>query len=388
MPEPAVTAAFSPTAIDDLRRDERFMRAALALGRRGLGNTWPNPAVGCLIVRREGGQDIVVGRGWTQPGGRPHAETQALAEAGERARGATAYVTLEPCSHYGRTGPCADALARAGVKRVVGALRDPDPRVGGRGFDMLGRYGLDVTEGVLADEAYQAHVGHITRIVFGRPAVTVKIAVSADGKVAGPGGAPVRITGPEADSRVHLMRAQSDAIAVGIGTALADDPRLTVRLPGLQGCSPIRIVFDSHLRLPPTSGLVRSAREVPVWVVARSDAPVAPEKALVEAGVEVMRVGGGAVSGSARRTLDLGEALRLLGTRGMTRLLVEAGPQLSASLIEADLVEEFVQFSSPEPMGAGLAALTPELLATLDGQLPNMAVKMVGHDIMTIQRRS
>ncbi|MDQ0395098.1 bifunctional diaminohydroxyphosphoribosylaminopyrimidine deaminase/5-amino-6-(5-phosphoribosylamino)uracil reductase RibD [Labrys monachus] len=381
-----MTPASPPVAIDDLRRDERFMRAALALGRRGLGNTWPNPAVGCVIVRREGGHDVVVGRGWTQPGGRPHAETQALAEAGPLAKGATAYVTLEPCSHYGRTGPCADALARAGVARIVGALRDPDPRVGGRGFDMLVRYGLDVTEGVLADEAYQAHVGHITRVVFGRPAVTVKIAVSADGKLAGPGGAPVRITGPEASARVHMMRAQSDAIAVGVGTVLADDPRLTVRLPGLEERSPIRIVFDSNLRLPPASKLVRGARDVPLWVIARSDAPAAAERILTDAGVEVMRVGPDAVSG--RPSLDLGEALRLLGTRGITRLLVEAGPRLAASLIEADLVEEFVQFCSPAPIGEGLAALTPELLAILDRQLPNMAAKMAGHDIMTVQRRS
>jgi diaminohydroxyphosphoribosylaminopyrimidine deaminase/5-amino-6-(5-phosphoribosylamino)uracil reductase len=383
-----VTAALFPSVVDSLRRDERYMRAALALGRRGLGNTWPNPAVGCVIVRREGDNDIVVGRGWTQPGGRPHAETQALAEAGPLAKGATAYVTLEPCSHYGRTGPCADALARAGIARVVGALRDPDPRVGGRGFDMLANYGLNVTENILADEAYQAHVGHITRVVFGRPAVTAKIAVSADGKLAGPGGRRVQITGPDASARVHLMRAQSDAIAVGVGTALADDPMLTVRLPGLAARSPIRIVFDSHLRLPPSSKLARSAHEVPVWVIARADAPVAPEHNLLVAGVEVMRVGCEGLPPSAAQSLDMGEALRLLGTRGLTRLLVEAGPHLAASLIEGDFIEEFVQFSSPDPIGEGLTALTPDLLTRLDSQLPNLAAKAAGDDIMTIQRRS
>ncbi|MGO4338949.1 bifunctional diaminohydroxyphosphoribosylaminopyrimidine deaminase/5-amino-6-(5-phosphoribosylamino)uracil reductase RibD [Labrys sp. KB_33_2] len=383
-----MTIALPNPAIDSLRRDERFMRAALALGRRGLGNTWPNPAVGCVIVRRVGDTDVIVGRGWTQPGGRPHAETQALAEAGPLAKGATAYVTLEPCSHYGRTGPCADALARGGIARVVGALRDPDPRVGGRGFDMLRRYGLEVREGVLAEEAFQAHVGHITRVTFGRPGVTVKIAVSADGKLAGPGGRPVRITGEEASAHVHMMRAQSDAIAVGIGTVLADDPMLTVRLPGMAAQSPVRIVFDSKLRLPLASRLVQTARQVPVWVLARADAPVAPERTLVETGVEVMRIGCSALPPGEGASLDLGEALRLLGTRGVTRLLVEAGPRLAAGLVEADLVEEFVQFTSPEPIGEGVVALTPQLQAKIDGQLPNLAARMVGHDTMTIQRRN
>ncbi|WP_448951804.1 bifunctional diaminohydroxyphosphoribosylaminopyrimidine deaminase/5-amino-6-(5-phosphoribosylamino)uracil reductase RibD [Labrys neptuniae] len=383
-----MTIAIPVSGIDARRRDERFMRAALALGRRGLGNTWPNPAVGCVIVRRVGGDDIVVGRGWTQPGGRPHAETQALAEAGALAKGATAYVTLEPCSHYGRTGPCADALARAGIARVVGAVRDPDPRVGGRGFDMLRRYGLAVSEGVLADEAFQAHVGHITRVTFGRPGVTAKIAVSSDGKLAGPGGRPVRITGEEASAHVHLMRAQADAIAVGIGTVLADDPMLTVRLPGMAAQSPVRIVFDSRLRLPLASRLVQTAREVPVWVLARADAPIEPEADLVKAGVEVMRIGCAALPTGEASSLDLGEALRLLGTRGLTRLLVEAGPRLAAGLIEADLVEEFVQFTSPEPIGEGVTALTPALQARIDRQLPNLAARMVGHDTMTIQRRN
>ena len=362
-------------------RDAYYMRAALALGRRGLGNTWPNPAVGCVIVRDDGQGPYVIGRGWTQPGGRPHAETQALLQAGPLARGATAYVTLEPCSHYGRTGPCADALARAGIARVVGALRDPDPRVGGRGFDMLARYGLSVTEGICADEAFAAHLGHITRVTFGRPAVTVKMAVTADRMVAGPGGRTVRITGPLANARVHLMRAQADAIAVGIGTVLADDPQLTVRLPGLTGASPLRIVFDSMLRLPLASCLAASARQTPVWVVAGEAAPVAAEEALVAAGVEVMRV-----SGSP--SLDLGEALRLLGTRGLTRLMVEAGPTLARSLAEADLIEEWVLFTGPEPLGEGLAGFDDALQNLLDRQLPNLAALSVGPDIMTIQRRS
>jgi diaminohydroxyphosphoribosylaminopyrimidine deaminase / 5-amino-6-(5-phosphoribosylamino)uracil reductase len=368
--------------LSEAERDRRIMRAALSIGRRGLGNTWPNPAVGCVIVRDDGAGPVVVGRGFTRPGGRPHAETEALAEAGALARGATAYVTLEPCSHYGRTGPCADALARAGIVRVVGALRDPDPRVGGRGFDMLRAYGLAVTEGVCADEAFAAHLGHITRVDRGRPAVTVKMAVSADGRVAGEGGRPVRITSPEATARVHLVRSQADAIAVGIGTVLADDPLLTVRLPGLEGASPVRIVLDTHLRLPLASRLVATAGAVPTWVIGGPEASPDAETALAARGVVVMR------APVADGRLDLGDALRCLGTRGLTRLLVEAGPTLARALIEADLVEELMIFSSPEPIGAGIAAFAPETLALAEARLPNLAAKAVGADIMTIERRS
>lgn len=362
--------------------DRRLMRAALAIGRRGLGNTWPNPAVGCIIVRDDGAGPRVVGRGFTRPGGRPHAETEALRQAGSLARGATAYVTLEPCSHYGRTGPCADALARAGIARVVGALRDPDPRVGGRGFDMLRAYGLAVTEEVLADEAFAAHLGHITRVDRGRPAVTIKMALTADGKVALPGGRPLRITGEDATARVHLLRSQADAIAVGIGTAIADDPLLTVRLPGLAGVSPLRVVLDTDLRLPVASRLVATAGTSPVLVVAGAEAPVAAEKALAARGVEVARV---AVVGGR---LDLGEALRLLGTRGLTRLMVEAGPTLARSLIEADLVEELMLFTSPDPIGVGVDGFDAVTRALADNCLPNLAAKAVGRDIMTIERRS
>jgi diaminohydroxyphosphoribosylaminopyrimidine deaminase/5-amino-6-(5-phosphoribosylamino)uracil reductase len=366
----------------DAETDRRLMRAALALGRRGLGRTWPNPSVGCIIVRHEGEGPVIVGRGATQPGGRPHAETQALAQAGPLAQGATAYVTLEPCSHYGRTGPCADALARAGIARVVGALRDPDPRVGGRGFDMLQAYGLAVTEGVGEDEAWETHVGHITRIGFGRPAVILKMALSADGKVAGSGGRPVRITGEEASARVHLMRCEADAVAVGIGTVMADDPLLTVRLPGLEAASPIRIVFDTELRLPLASRLVASAKSIPVWVVAGEDAAPLREMALLQRGVEVMRVA------RAAHGIALADALRLLGARGLTRLFVEAGPTLARSLIEEDLVEELTLFTSPDPLGEGVEAFAPGVRALADSRLPNLAAKAVGRDIMTIERRS
>jgi diaminohydroxyphosphoribosylaminopyrimidine deaminase/5-amino-6-(5-phosphoribosylamino)uracil reductase len=265
---------------------------------------------------------------------------------------------------------------------VVGALRDPDPRVGGRGFDMLRAYGLAVTEGVCADEAFAAHLGHITRVDKGRPAVTVKMALTADGKVAGPGGKPVRITGPDATARVHFVRSQADAIAVGIGTVLADDPMLTVRLPGLERVSPIRVVLDTRLRLPLACRLVASARRIPLWVLAGEGGPLEAEMALASHGVEVMRV---PMRGSR---LDLGAALRLLGNRGLTRLLVEAGPTLAKGLIEADLVEELMLFTSPEPMGEGVRAFDPATLAVAQANLPNLAAKAVGRDIMTIERRS
>jgi diaminohydroxyphosphoribosylaminopyrimidine deaminase / 5-amino-6-(5-phosphoribosylamino)uracil reductase len=226
--------------------DRHFMDHALRLGRRGLGLTWPNPSVGCVLVR----DGVIIGRGLTQPGGRPHGETTAIAHAGGAARGATAYVTLEPCSHYGKTAPCSDALARAGVTRVVCAVGDPDPRVRGRGFTMLRAYGIAVDVGLCEQEAALDHRGHFNRIRLGRPFVQLKMAMSSDGFVAVAGGARTQISGPRAHDEVHLMRAMSDAIMVGIGTVLCDDPMLNCRLPGMETRSPIRVVIDSRLRLP------------------------------------------------------------------------------------------------------------------------------------------
>lgn len=366
------------------------MRAALAIGRRGLGNAAPNPAVGCVVVRDDGGGPVIVGRGWTRPGGRPHAETEAIAQAGSLCAGATAYVTLEPCSHIGRTGPCADALARAGIARVVGAIRDPDPRVAGRGFRMLETYGLSVSEGLCEDEARDAHIGHIMRITRGRPSVTLKIAQSADRKASGPDGRPIRITGPDADRRVHIMRSEADGIIVGIGTALADDPALTVRLPGLGRASPVRIVFDSGLALPPTSRLAATARDLPTWILSSEDASAAAEAALRDCGVDVIRVPRErSVAGPARhRRVDPGPALRLLGARGLTRVLVEGGPTLAASLATADLVDELVTFTSPDAIGEGVDAFRPGIVSTLSARLPRRSSHVVGRDLMTILRRS
>src|SRR6266566_5264601 len=244
--------------------DARFMALALALGRRGLGRTWPNPAVGAVVTK----DGVIVGRGWTQPGGRPHAETEALGRAGKAARGATLYVSLEPCSHHGKSPPCADAIIAAGIARVVSALEDPNPKVAGQGHARLALHGLYVETGIGCEAALLAHAGHIRRIRHGRPHITLKLAASADGKAGLSGRRPIAITADPARDRVHLLRAMNDAILIGIGTALADDPMLTCRLPGMASYSPVRVVLDCRLRLPPAGRLGRSACETPVWVVA------------------------------------------------------------------------------------------------------------------------
>src|SRR5262245_30165138 len=295
-------------------QDARFMEMAVAPGRRMMGRTWPNPAVAAGLVQETAGGPVIVGRGWTQPGGRPHAETEALRRAGTAARGATIYVTLEPCSHHGKTPPCADAIIAAGISRVVSALEDPNPQVAGQGHARLKAAGLAVDVGCGAEDARAAHAGHIRRIRDGRPRVLLKLAISADGKAGLAGGRPVAITGERARDRVHMMRAENDAILIGIGTALADDPLLTCRLPGMEGRSPVRVVLDSKLILPQVSRLVQTARETPLWVIAGARAPASAEVALREAGAEVLRIGG------APGRLDLDKVVRLLAERGITRL--------------------------------------------------------------------
>ena len=304
--------------------DERFMSLALALGRRGLGNTWPNPAVGAVVVK----DGNVIGRGWTQPGGRPHAETEALARAGAAARGATLYVTLEPCSHHGKAPPCAVAIIAAGIARVVSAFEDPNPQVAGQGHARLRAAGIAVDIGLKADDAARDNDGHIRRIRDRRPHVTLKLAVSADGKAGLAGRKPVAITGEAANAHVHLMRAMHDAILIGIGTALSDDPLLTCRLPGMEKRSPVRVVLDRDLRLPAGSRLAKSARETPVWIIAAPDAAPGKRKALEETGVEIFD------SAVDARGIDLAAALRLLADKGITRLVVEGGPKVAASIAE------------------------------------------------------
>ncbi len=351
--------------------DTRFMALALALGRRGLGRTWPNPAVGAVIVK--GG--LIVGRGWTQPGGRPHAEIEALRRAGAAARGATLYVTLEPCSHHGKSPPCADAVIAAGIARVVSALEDPNPEVAGAGHARLRASGIAVEVGTGAAEARRDHAGHVRRMTEGRPQVLLKLAISADGKAGGAGRKPVPITGEAVRDRVHLLRAHSDAVMVGIGTALSDDPMLTCRLPGMANNSPVRVVADSMLRLPITSRLVRSAYETPVWAVAGVAAPQQAEFALLPHGVEVLRS-----PGSTGR-LDLKDALEFLAAKGITRLMVEGGPTLAAAFIAADLVDEAVLFHSPRIVGSdGVEALATPALAALTQRLKRRTSESVGVD--------
>ena len=352
-------------------QDQRFMALALNLGRRGLGRTWPNPAVGAVIVK----DGLVVGRGWTQPGGRPHAEIEALRRAGPAARGATLYVTLEPCSHHGKSPPCADAVVAAGISRVVSALEDPNPEVAGSGHARLRAAGIAVEVGVGAEAARHDHAGHIRRMRDGRPHVMLKLAISADGKAGAAGRRPVAITGEAVRDRVHLLRAKNDAIMIGIGTALADDPMLTCRLPGMEKDSPVRVVADSMLRLPVHSRLVQSAHETPVWAVAGMKAPQDSETVLRARGVEVLR------SPASSGLLDLKDALALLATKGITRLMVEGGPTLAAALIAADLVDEAYLFHSEAVVGAdGLDALDGPAAAGLAKRLRRVISEPVGPD--------
>ncbi len=331
--------------------DLRFMRLAIALGRRGLGRVWPNPAVGCVIVTK----GRIVGRGWTQPGGRPHAETLALAQAGAAARGATAYVSLEPCAHHGLTPPCAAALANAGIMRVVTPLTDPDPRVAGRGHAMLRRAGIDLTEGVAAVEAAEANAGFLLRLDRGRPRVTLKLALTLDGRIATSTGTSRWITGPEARRRVHLMRASHDAVLIGAGTARADDPDLRVRELGTDW-QPVRIVADSRLGLTVDSRLGRSLAQAPVWLLHGAKAAPATRNAWTERGAEMI-----CCATDAMGRLDIRDALAQLGARGLTRVFCEGGGGLGGSLLQAGLVDELVIFSAGYAFGAdgtaGLAAM-------------------------------
>jgi diaminohydroxyphosphoribosylaminopyrimidine deaminase/5-amino-6-(5-phosphoribosylamino)uracil reductase len=364
--------------------DDHFMAMALALGRRGLGRTWPNPAVGAVVVRDNGAGPLIVGRGWTQPGGRPHAETEALRRAGTAARGATLYVTLEPCSHHGKTPPCVDAIISAGITRVVSALTDPNPQVAGSGHGRLADHGVTVEVGVGAEEARRAHAGHIRRVTDGRPHTILKLAVSADGKAGLAGRRPAAITGDLARDRVHGMRAISDAILTGIGTAIADDPLLTCRLPGMADRSPVRVVLDGRLRLPLGGKLVTSAREVLVWVVTGAGAPQDRERALQARGVEVLRVA------TAEGGLDLGAVLKSLAERGITRLMVEAGPMVSAAFVKADLVDEAVVFRSPAAIGpSGIDALEglPLEALTASPRLAKTSTDTAGADTVTCFER-
>ena len=352
------------------------MRHALGLGARGLGNTWPNPAVGCVIVHGT----RIVGRGWTQPGGRPHAETMALAQAGAAARGTTAYVTLEPCAHHGKTPPCAEALIATGVARVVTALQDPDPRVAGQGHARLRAAGLDVTEGVEAGAARAAHAGFLRRVLLGLPAVTLKLATTVDGRIATAAGESRWITGPAARRHVHALRMAHDAVLVGAGTARADDPDLTVRDLGAAH-QPVRIVIDTHLTLSPDGRLGQSACLHPVWLCHGPQVPTAACAAWTARGARLFRCAAGPDG-----RVDATDALRQLAGAGLTRILCEGGGQLAAALIRADLVTDVVAYTAGKLIGEdGRAALGPLGLTRLaDAPAFDLAeTARLGADVMS-----
>ena len=362
--------------------DQRFMQLALTLGRRGQGRTWPNPAVGAVVVK----DGVIVGRGWTQPGGRPHAEPEALARAGDAARGATLYVTLEPCSHVGKSPPCADAIIAAGIARVVSAIEDPNPEVAGQGHARLRAAGIVVDIGLGALEAARDHAGHFRRIRDKRPHVILKLAVSSDDKIGASGRKPVAISGEAARARVHLLRAQCDAVLVGIGTVRADDPLLTCRLPGMEARSPVRVVLDRSLRIPGVSRLVHSARETPLWVMTSSlsEAPAAMK--LGAAGAQVIRV----ATTTTPPGLDLLAVLHALAEKRITRLLVEGGARVASSFIAAGLVDEVWLLRGPDAIGAeGVTALEALPLSAIT-QSPAFRVRAsenLQNDTLTIYER-
>jgi diaminohydroxyphosphoribosylaminopyrimidine deaminase / 5-amino-6-(5-phosphoribosylamino)uracil reductase len=369
---------------DSKAADQRFMQLALTLGRRGQGRTWPNPAVGAVVVK----DGVIVGRGWTQPGGRPHAEPVALARAGEAARGATLYVTLEPCSHVGKSPPCADAIIAAGIARVVSAIEDPNPQVAGQGHAKLRAAGIKVDIGLCAAEAAHDHAGHFRRVRDKRPHVILKLAVSSDDKIGAAGRKPVAISGEAAKARVHLLRAQCDAILVGIGTVLADDPLLTCRLPGMEARSPVRVVLDRALRIPGTSRLVHSARETTLWVMTSdlSEAPAAMK--LGAAGAHVMRV---PTSTTPPPGLDLLAVLHTLSTGGITRLLVEGGARVASSFVAAGLVDEVWLLRGPDAIGANGVAALDALPLTAITQSPAFKVRAsetLQNDTLTVYERA
>jgi diaminohydroxyphosphoribosylaminopyrimidine deaminase / 5-amino-6-(5-phosphoribosylamino)uracil reductase len=363
-------------------QDTALMLAALRLARRGLGTVWPNPAVGCILVSANDG--VVVGRGWTQPGGRPHAETQALARAAA-ARGATAYVTLEPCDHHGETPPCSEALVAAGIGRVVIAIEDPDPRVAGSGIRRLEAAGIPVTLGVASDMARELNAGYLMRMTSGRPLVTLKTATTLDGRIATADSKSRWITGDEARAHAHLLRSKHDAILIGSGTALADDPLLTCRLPGLEERSPLRIVLDARMRLPLDARLVETAHHTPTWLVTDENGDVERHEAYQDKGVEVIGAPVGQPDG-----VDLLWTIEALAARGLTRILVEGGGRLAAALLRLDLVDRLAWFRAPRMMGGDGVPMAASLGVEDLSRIPRFVrteLLVLGTDLLETYRR-
>lgn len=344
--------------------DAEMMAIALRMAERGLGATMPNPSVGAVIADETTGE--ILARGVTAPGGRPHAETVAIARAGQRVRGATIYVTLEPCSHHGRTGPCADAIVAAGLKRAVVAIEDPDPRVSGRGLDRLRDAGLEVVRGVAAAEARRITRGHIVRITERRPFTTLKLALDPSGEIArGNGVSPIWVTGEMSRAHGMLLRAHFDAILVGSATVRDDDPELTCRLPGLLDRSPARIILSRALDVPTGAKLVRSAASIPTWMMTAPQSDPQKRVQLTSHGVEIHDIA--VVAGE----LWLPAVMEALVARGITRLLVEGGPRIWRSFADASLVDEVVLYMAGAPtdkvaMDAVARQLGPVALSLVD----------------------
>ncbi len=358
-----------------------YMKHALGLAARGLGRVAPNPAVGCVIVRfDENPEGIVVGRGSTQPGGRPHAETEALDMAGGAAKGATAYVTLEPCAHHGKTPPCAETLVKADVAHVVIACLDPDPRVSGKGVEILKDFGIKTSLGVLEAEARRLNQGFMTRIEKGRPMISVKVATSLDGRIATHSGDSQWITSNEARRHGHRLRAESDAIMVGSTTAILDDPSLDCRLEGLEDRSPVRVVCDGRLRLPLTSKMVQTAKEKSTILITLTGTEAVRRRAFEDCGVNVISVPAG-----SKGQIDLALACRQLADLGLTRVLVEGGGHLIASLMAEGLVDEMHWFRAPKVIGSdGIAAVQAFGVDRIDQAaiLDRTGFQVLGEDIV------
>lgn len=366
--------AASPAAAANPTDDLSFMALALRLAQRALGSVWPNPAVGCVLVRA----GVIVGRGWTQAGGRPHAETVALSRAGAAAAGATAYVSLEPCAHFGVTPPCTDALIAAGVARVVVAIEDPDPRVCGQGIRRLREAGIAVTTGVLAAAAARLNRGFLLKVEANRPLFTLKAATSLDGRIATRTGDSRWITGEGARRAGHGLRACHDGILVGINTVIADDPALDCRLPGMAGRSPVPIIADSTLRLPAAARVVERARERPCWVMLTDRAALDKRRLLEEKGVRLIEV----ESDRDGRPAPNAMAATLAGL-GLTRVLIEGGGTIAAAFLAAGLIDQVAWFHAPLLIGGdGRASLSPfgiERLADAPRLLPR-ETRAVGGD--------
>jgi diaminohydroxyphosphoribosylaminopyrimidine deaminase/5-amino-6-(5-phosphoribosylamino)uracil reductase len=365
------------------QHDQEFMGIALAMARRALGRTWPNPAVGAVLVDPD--KQEIISRGWTMPGGKPHAEVVALEKAGSRARRATLYVTLEPCAHHGRTPPCIDAIIKAGVSRVVCGIGDPDPRVAGLGFQRLMDAGIDAVTGVLAAQVDQVTCGHLMRQRAGRPVITLKMAVDSDGMIPAGNDGPVWVTGPQARACAHMLRARHDAILVGRGTVQTDDPELTCRLPGMLERSPVKVVLDSRLSISPEARIFNAMPEIPVWIFCQGEADRAARERLSARGAEIIEV---EYDGSGM--LDPMLIASELAGRGITRLLVEGGPAVARSFFDAGIVDEVVVFQgASKAEGERLKPFVKNGLEYLidDGDFSEHSSRKAGPDLMSIYRK-